>query len=143
MQDSYVVALRADPASAKPFRTGDAVPSPPTAWQEDPQVLLREYARTCDIRIRDRRVPVHEAMVLDRIYQPASLDAHLQDENGDDKSSFWEAIGRMDPEMAAIEERESLRRALDHLDPRQREIIYYRFFEDASQAEVARRLGIS
>jgi RNA polymerase sigma-B factor len=84
-----------------------------------------------------------QAMDLDRIYQPASLDAHLQDEHGDDKSSFWEAIGRSDPELSAIEERETLRRALDRLDQRQRSIIYYRFFEEASQAEVARRLGIS
>ena len=84
-----------------------------------------------------------QAMDLDRIYQPASLDAHLQDENGDDKSSFWEAIGRMDPELSAIEERETVRRALERLDQRQRTIIYYRFFEDASQAEVANRLGIS
>lgn len=84
-----------------------------------------------------------QAMDLDRIYQPASLDAHLQDENGDDKSSFWEAIGRPDPEMLAIEERETVRRALERLDQRQRAIIYYRFFEEASQAEVANRLGIS
>jgi len=84
-----------------------------------------------------------QAMDLDRIYQPASLDAHLQDENGDDKSSFWEAVGRFDPELTAIEERETLRRALTHLDNRQRQIIYFRFFEEASQADVARRLGIS
>lgn len=84
-----------------------------------------------------------QAMDLDRIYQPASLDAHLQDENGDDKSSFWDAIGRTDPELGAIEERETLRRALGRLDQRQREIIYCRFFEETSQAEVARRLGIS
>jgi len=84
-----------------------------------------------------------QAMDLDRIYQPASLDAHLQDENGDDKSSFWEAIGRPDPELMAIEEREMVRHALDRLDQRQRAIIYFRFFEDASQAEVAGRLGIS
>jgi RNA polymerase sigma-B factor len=84
-----------------------------------------------------------QAMDLDRIYQPASLDAHLQDENGEDKSSFWDAIGRDDPELGAIDEREALRRALDCLDQRQRSIIYFRFFEEASQAEVARRLGIS
>jgi RNA polymerase sigma-B factor len=256
MQESFVFALRADTKSAHPIRSGDYLSTSSPGWGEDPQVLLREYARTGDIRIRDRIVQLHERMVkylasrfgpgagtsiddlvqvgylgliaaidrfdpdkgvsfvtfavptilgeikryfrdqtwglkaprrlrelglslrklreqleqslgrpptleemakaagvseerllqamdLDRIYQPASLDAHLQDENGDDKSSFWEAIGRLDPEMAAIEEREALRRALDHLDQRQREIIYYRFFEDASQAEVARRLGIS
>jgi RNA polymerase sigma-B factor len=84
-----------------------------------------------------------QAMDLDRIYQPASLDAHLQDENGEEKSSFWDAIGQRDPELSAIEERETLRRALDRLDQRQRTIIYYRFFEEVSQAEVARRLGIS
>lgn len=84
-----------------------------------------------------------QAMDLDRIYQPASLDAHLQDENGDDKSSFWEAIGRSDPELMAIEEREMVRHALERLDQRQRTIIYFRFFEEASQAEVAGRLGIS
>jgi RNA polymerase sigma-B factor len=84
-----------------------------------------------------------QAMDLDRIYQPASLDSHLQDENGDDKSSFWEAIGRTDPELAQIDERETVKRALERLDQRQRAIIYYRFFEEVSQAEVALRLGIS
>ena len=84
-----------------------------------------------------------QAMDLDRVYQPASLDAHLADESSDDRSSFWDAIGRHDPGLNAIEEREMLRRALDRLDQRQRSIIYFRFFEDASQAEVARRLGIS
>lgn len=84
-----------------------------------------------------------QAMDLDRIYQPASLDAHLQDENNDDRSSFWDAIGRTDPGLAAIEDRETVRRAMERLDQRQRSIIYFRFFEEASQAEVARRLGIS
>jgi len=84
-----------------------------------------------------------QAMDLDRIYQPASLDAHLQDEGSEDRSSFWDAIGRPDPGIAAIEDRETVRRALERLDSRQRSIIYFRFFEEASQAEVARRLGIS
>jgi RNA polymerase sigma-B factor len=84
-----------------------------------------------------------QAMDLDRIYQPASLDAQLQDESGADKSSFWDAIGSVDPELSAVEDRESLRRALNRLDQRQRKIIYFRFFEEVSQAEVARRLGIS
>jgi len=84
-----------------------------------------------------------QAMDLDRIYQPASLDAQVQDDSGSDKTSFWDAIGKPDPELAAVEDRESLRRALERLDQRQRKIIYFRFFEEVSQAEVARRLGIS
>lgn len=256
MQETPCSVVNADPIPT-PFVTRGAVASTrPFFMDDDPQVLLREYARTRDIRIRDRLVQLHERMVkylasrfgagastslddlvqvgfvgliaaidrfdpekgvsfvtfavptilgeikryfrdqtwglkaprrlrelglslrkmreqleqslgrpptveemakaagvteerllqamdLDRIYQPASLDAHLQDENGDDKSSFWEAVGRADPELIAIEERETLRRALTHLDQRQRQIIYFRFFEEASQADVARRLGIS
>ena len=84
-----------------------------------------------------------QAMDLDRIYQPASLDAHLQDESGDEKSTFWEAIGRPDPALIAVDERESVRTALGRLEQRQRTIIYYRFFEGNSQADVAGRLGIS
>ena len=84
-----------------------------------------------------------QAMDLDRIYQPASLDAQMQDYNLAEKGSFVDAIGDLDPELAAIENRESLRLALSHLDQRQRTIIYDRVFEEASQSEVARRLGIS
>jgi RNA polymerase sigma-B factor len=84
-----------------------------------------------------------QAMDLDRAYQPASLDAHLHDDGGEERSSFWEAIGRSDPSLLAIEERESVHRALERLDARQQAIIKYRFFEEISQAEVARRLGIS
>ncbi len=83
------------------------------------------------------------AMDLDRVYQPASLDAQLHDENGDEKAAIWDAIGFQDPELVAIDERESVRHALSRLDARQRSIIHHRFFEEASQADVALRLGIS
>ena len=36
-----------------------------------------------------------------------------------------------------------MRQALELLDERERAIIYYRYFEEATQTEVARRLGIS
>ncbi|MBI3911428.1 MAG: SigB/SigF/SigG family RNA polymerase sigma factor [Armatimonadetes bacterium] len=84
-----------------------------------------------------------QAMDLDRVYQPASLDAQLTDETGSEKATAWEAIGDEDPQMARIEEREALRRAVERLDNRQRQIIWLRFYEELSQAEVARRMGIS
>jgi RNA polymerase sigma-B factor len=256
MPDSHSPVAATHPAPAPAASAVGAAGSYKSEWENDPQALLREYARTRDIAIRDRLVHMHERMVrylasrfgagastslddlvqvgyvgliaaidrfdpekgvsfvtfavptilgeikryfrdqtwglkaprrlrelglslrklreqleqslgrpptveemaraagvteerllqamdLDRIYQPASLDAHLQDENGDEKSSFWDAIGRVDTELTAIDERETLRQALERLDQRQRTIIYYRFFEEASQAEVARRLGIS
>lgn len=83
------------------------------------------------------------AMELNRVYQPASLDHHLMDANQEEGSSGWEALGKDDPSLQAAETRVMLFRAMRFLDDRQREIIRLRFFEDASQAEVARRLGIS
>jgi RNA polymerase sigma-B factor len=82
-------------------------------------------------------------MDLDRVYQPASLDAQVTDESGEERTSAWDAVGDLDPQIARIEERESLRRALARLDPRQRRIVELRFFEECSQAQVAKRLGIS
>lgn len=84
-----------------------------------------------------------QAMDLDRVYQPASLDAHVTDDSGEERASAWDSIGGLDPQIARIEERESLRRALNRLDSRQRDIVRLRFFSEQSQAQVARHLGIS
>src|SRR5207247_5000997 len=84
-----------------------------------------------------------QAMDLDGILWPASLDAPPPEIGGESGVSFWETLGQLDPRLAAVEEREALRRALECLDDRQRAILHFRFFGQASQAEIARRLGIS
>ena len=84
-----------------------------------------------------------QAMDLDRIYQPASLDAHVADEATGDRSAIADAIGGDDPMLALVEERESVRRAMDRLDARQRQIITLRFYGEMSQAQVAQELGVS
>lgn len=86
---------------------------------------------------------VLEAMDVDNNYQPASLDVRLADEVGDQLASRLEVLGASDPQFRMIDERESMRLALDRLAPREREIIYHRFFHEASQSEVAARLNIS
>jgi RNA polymerase sigma-B factor len=82
-------------------------------------------------------------MDVDNNYQPASLDVRLADEVGDQLASRLEVLGASDPQFRMIDERESMRLALDRLAPREREIIYHRFFHEASQSEVAARLNIS
>jgi len=84
-----------------------------------------------------------QAMELERTYQPLSLDSQLESSDGDEYSRFIEATGDVDPRLRAIEDRESVRAALLHLDRRQREILYFRYYEGASQQQVATRLGIS
>src|SRR5262245_44253000 len=100
---------------------------------------VQEMAKAANVS-EDRLL---QAMDLDRVYQPASLDAQMVDEGGSDRASAWDAIGDLDPQLERIEERESLRRALELLDARQRRIVELRFFSELSQAEVARQMGIS
>jgi RNA polymerase sigma-B factor len=84
-----------------------------------------------------------QAMEADRAYNPYSLDAHWQVGEGDEKGPVSDSLGAEDPEFRRLEEHDALRHALSCLEGRQRRIIRYRFFDELSQAEVARRLGIS
>lgn len=84
-----------------------------------------------------------EAMEVDQLYQPTSLDAYRNEESGDGKVTLRDSVGNDDPGYDGIEEKELVRWALGTLDERERSILYQRFFHEASQAEVAGRLGIS
>jgi RNA polymerase sigma-B factor len=86
---------------------------------------------------------VVEAIELERVYQPASLDSPSSDDGSNEGASAWEAIGGADPRLEAIDEREMLRGAIGELDEREQRIIYGRFFGLASQSQVADQLGIS
>jgi RNA polymerase sigma-B factor len=83
-----------------------------------------------------------EAMDLEYLYRTVSLDVSLYERDGEEKSA-WDVIGGPDPHLSLVEDRETLRCALQCLDARQQRIIEYRFFEQLSQLEVARRLGLS
>jgi len=84
-----------------------------------------------------------QAMEADRAYTPYSLDAQLLAGEGEDKGAVGDSLGAEDPEFRRLEEHDALRQALSCLETRQRRIIRYRFFDELSQAEVARRMGIS
>jgi RNA polymerase sigma-B factor len=84
-----------------------------------------------------------EAMEVDRLYLPASLDACMPDDQHDNGPLASEWMGEADPQYAAVEDREMVRTALKVLSAREQEIIRQRFFGEASQVEVARSLGIS
>jgi RNA polymerase sigma-B factor len=86
---------------------------------------------------------VLEAMELERVYVPASLDAPRQDERFEEGALSWDAIGDVDPHLEAIDEREMLRGAIGRLEEREQRIIQGRFFQNASQSQVAEDLGIS
>jgi RNA polymerase sigma-B factor len=84
-----------------------------------------------------------QAMEADRAYMPCSLDAQLLAAEGDDKGAMVDSLGAEDPEFRRLEDHDALRQAMSCLETRQRRIIRFRFFDELSQAEVARRMGIS
>jgi len=86
---------------------------------------------------------VTEAMEIGPAYVPLSLDQPIASGDGDSSRSVSEQIGGADPELDRVEMRDVLDRAMEHLTPRERAIMALRFYEQMSQSEIARRLGIS
>ena len=86
---------------------------------------------------------VTEAMEIGPAYMPLSLDQPVASGDGQDSRAIAEQIGSADPELERVEMRDVLDRAMEHLTPRERAIMAMRFYEQMSQSEIARRLGIS
>lgn len=83
------------------------------------------------------------AMELGNAYDTVSLDTPLRSEGESVTLSLAEFIGEEDQSIASLESNSDLKAALDLLEPRERAVICYRFFNDLSQTEVAKRLNIS
>jgi RNA polymerase sigma-B factor len=86
---------------------------------------------------------VTEAMEIGPAYMPLSLDQPIASGDGESSRAVSEQIGGADPELDRVEMRDVLDRAMEHLTPRERAIMAMRFYEQMSQSEIARRLGIS
>ncbi|MEA2644326.1 MAG: polymerase sigma-B factor [Chloroflexota bacterium] len=86
---------------------------------------------------------VTEAMEMGPAYMPLSLDQPIGSGDGQEGRAISEQIGNPDPELDRVEMRDLLDRAMVHLTPRERSIMAMRFYEQMSQSEIARRLGIS
>jgi RNA polymerase sigma-B factor len=83
------------------------------------------------------------AMELYRGYQPLGLSERPASDDGGETLPLEEVLGGTHAEMEAIPERASLETALASLDERRRRILSRRFFDDRTQQEVARELGLS
>jgi RNA polymerase sigma-B factor len=84
-----------------------------------------------------------EAMDLDQVYTPYSLDAELGRETGEVNDRLQDVLGHSDPQLDAIVEHAPLRMALERLTPRKQWILRRRYFDGWSQIEVSEALGIS
>jgi RNA polymerase sigma-B factor len=72
-------------------------------------------------------------------YSLVSLDAPT----GEEDLTLHEQIGEEDETLELLEYRASLVPLLGQLPPRERMMLYLRFFKGMTQSEIAERLGIS
>jgi RNA polymerase sigma-B factor len=79
---------------------------------------------------------VLEARIAGDAYRAASLDDQ-------DQGVSRLTTAREDPALRRVEEREALDRAMRALPKRERRILALRFEQDLTQAEIARRVGMS
>ena len=84
-----------------------------------------------------------EAIELGNAYDTVSLDSKLAYDGESAPLTLAEFVGDVDGSLQSIETYGDLKQAIECLEPREKAIIYYRFFKDMSQTEVAMRLNIS
>lgn len=84
---------------------------------------------------------VLEAMTADDTFAPLSLDAPTSAD--DDSSTLGAEIGYRDDRFDTLVDCESLRPLIAALPERERRILSMRFFEDRTQSDIGRELGLS
>jgi RNA polymerase sigma-B factor len=106
--------------------------------------LSQELGRSPTVSEMARAAGTSEEEVLEGLdsahaYSLVSLDAPT----GEEDLTLHEQIGEEDDTLELLEYRASLAPLLDELPPRERSMLYLRFFKGMTQSEIADRLGIS
>ena len=82
------------------------------------------------------------AMESSSVYNLTSIDSFCG--TGDsDSFSLLDVLGATDPLMAIVDDRTTLSAALKDVSPMEQRAVYMRFYEGASQTDIARELGVS
>jgi RNA polymerase sigma-B factor len=95
----------------------------------------RELAERLNVETED----VVEALIANQNYRTASID-HVAGAEDDDARP---QIGMHDERFERADRLDALRSSTERLSPREREIVYLRFYEGLLQREIAERVGIS
>ena len=83
---------------------------------------------------------VLEGMEAASLYRIGSLDIPASDR---DEMTAGDRVGSVDDELRHVEDRAVVREMVASLPARERHIVYLRFFEGLTQAEIAERVGVS
>jgi RNA polymerase sigma-B factor len=95
-----------------------------------------EIATTLDVTEEQ----ILEGMEASSLYRIGSLDLPASDR---DELTIGDRVGALDDELGHVEDRAVVREMVASLPARERRIVYLRFFEGLTQAEIAERVGVS
>jgi RNA polymerase sigma-B factor len=109
--------------------------------------LAVELGRSPTVRDLSERLgatdeEIIEAQELGQAYNLLSLDTELG-QDGEARATLLDYVGTEDGGFSAFDDRAGLERGFTVLDKRERVIIFLRFFENLSQADIARRMNVS
>jgi RNA polymerase sigma-B factor len=105
-------------------------------WQRSP--TIPEIAEHLGVSPED----VLQAMEASAAYRPIPLESGPEADEGG-SFNLMDVIGENDPLIAAVEHRQTLDAALKGVSPLEQRALYLRFFEGATQSEIAQELGVS
>jgi RNA polymerase sigma-B factor len=112
------------------------------------RALADEYGRSPTVSELAQFMELSTEEVLDGMQAlcalgSVSLDAPRGGDADDEDGSYADTFGVEDSRYALVELGSDLVAALRLLEPRQREILRLRFFEELTQREIAERIGVS
>ena len=83
---------------------------------------------------------LQEALEAKQASQTTSLSEQLCEENSNMPELY---LGANDENLEYVELKKDLKAAMEMLTPQQKQVIYYRYFEDLTQSKIAQILGVS
>ncbi len=92
-----------------------------------------------DILQMDRE-DLKEAMEAKQASQTTSLSEQLNDDESNVPELY---LGAVDGNLDSVELKKDLRDAMEVLSEPQKQVIYYRYFEDMTQSKIAQMMGVS
>jgi RNA polymerase sigma-B factor len=100
------------------------------------EALSKELQRSPRISEIAARMHLPEESVIEALEANSAYRAHTLDVGG-------RSFPSVEPDLDAVLNREVISDLLDTLRPRERQILYLRFFEELSQAQIAEKIGTS
>ena len=86
------------------------------------------------------KTALQEALEAKQASQTTSLSEQLGEENSSMPELY---LGVNDENLEYVELKKDLKAAMEMLTPQQKQVIYYRYFEDLTQSKIAQILGVS